>query len=531
MEKQYRYDIAISYAEEDKANATEFAERFRSSGLHVFFDEFESFSLHGKPLIEVLHKIYTTEARYCVPLISSIYINKPYAKHEMHSALTRAIKENTEYILPIMIDEISVPGLHDDIKWLSLKRLSVIEIVSQVLQKLNLEMPDRQHGARTDIKFDVHSSVTSLTASIVAFGNRSQILAIVNQKGVFISSDLGVTATLMIQGDTQLINDIGFSFDDSLLVLHSNKDVYVLNIHTKELMHVFGDADSIQVISNSALQLDGDSMALYPANFDDILLFDIAVDRVKQSISENKKPKGTAKGDRYKILSCKWNPAQIQFSILIRQEYQDNDKWFFSILIYSFDKRTGFVLEQRKPCKEIIEHYTVDSTGFNIMELEWNPNGRELGIITQGADLRGLMVWDIPSDKLYTIFNIRPLTDIFWIDLFKLLLATSGAGINSLTVFDLRDKTEKIIEKTGAMYSITVSSSAHAIFYSQMDMRGAIKVDEDEYLVQLLNKNYSFPVFKTKKKVQSVSWSHDDTYLAVCIESELFILGLPRYIM
>ena len=69
-EKDYPYDIAISYAGEDRDNAHALAEALRAHNVKVFYDRYEKATLWGKNLYNYLSDLYQNQARYCVMLLS-----------------------------------------------------------------------------------------------------------------------------------------------------------------------------------------------------------------------------------------------------------------------------------------------------------------------------------------------------------------------------------------------------------------------------------------------------------------------------
>lgn len=73
----YEYDVALSFAGEDRAYVREIAKRLQAKNLKVFFDEFEEANLFGKDLYQYLHYIYKECALYCVVFVSPIILKKP----------------------------------------------------------------------------------------------------------------------------------------------------------------------------------------------------------------------------------------------------------------------------------------------------------------------------------------------------------------------------------------------------------------------------------------------------------------------
>jgi hypothetical protein len=102
--------------------AEELAQCLRRHRIRVFYDSFEQASLWGKDLYTHLHTIYSEKAQYCVIFISSSYITKMWTVHERKSAQERALREREkEYILPIAVERVNLPGLPSTISYLSVR--------------------------------------------------------------------------------------------------------------------------------------------------------------------------------------------------------------------------------------------------------------------------------------------------------------------------------------------------------------------------------------------------------------------------
>lgn len=130
------YDLALSYAGEDRPIAEDIATRLRAAGYEVFFDRFEQARLIGEDLSKELGEIYENRSRYCLILISSHYVNNPWTNHERQFALSRALRERGAYILPLQIDGSRLPGLSATIGYLNLRDSDVPSICRLLAQKL-----------------------------------------------------------------------------------------------------------------------------------------------------------------------------------------------------------------------------------------------------------------------------------------------------------------------------------------------------------------------------------------------------------
>jgi hypothetical protein len=133
---QAQYDVALSFAGEDRNAARQLASGLQEKGYSVFFDEFEKANLWGADLSVKLKRVYKDEARYCVLFVSQHYERKPWTNHERQAALARAFKERQPYILPIRVDDTELPGLSEMIGYLDIRSVSIDEIVALLSQKL-----------------------------------------------------------------------------------------------------------------------------------------------------------------------------------------------------------------------------------------------------------------------------------------------------------------------------------------------------------------------------------------------------------
>jgi len=109
--KKYRYEIALSFAGEDRKYVDEVAQCLTINNINVFYDEFEESNLWGKDLYVYLDEIYHHESRYCVMFLSRNYANKLWSNHERESAQARAFEQHEEYILPVKLDDTEIPSI------------------------------------------------------------------------------------------------------------------------------------------------------------------------------------------------------------------------------------------------------------------------------------------------------------------------------------------------------------------------------------------------------------------------------------
>ena len=132
----FEFDIAFSFAGEDRPIVQQLADELARKNVRVFYDADEKAALWGKDLYQHLQTIYRDRARYCVIFVSASYAAKMWTRHELKQAQARAIKEHQEYILPVRLDDTEIPGLNATVGYIDLRQHSVEELRDVILQKL-----------------------------------------------------------------------------------------------------------------------------------------------------------------------------------------------------------------------------------------------------------------------------------------------------------------------------------------------------------------------------------------------------------
>src|SRR5450759_418910 len=130
------YDVALSFAGENRSYVEMVADGLKAIGVSVFYDEFESADLWGKNLYEHLVDVYQKSARYTVIFVSKHYRDKVWTNHERRAAQARALNESYEYILPARFDDTEIEGLLPTIGFIDLRKRSPHEVCVLLSQKL-----------------------------------------------------------------------------------------------------------------------------------------------------------------------------------------------------------------------------------------------------------------------------------------------------------------------------------------------------------------------------------------------------------
>lgn len=136
-ENQFEYDVALSFADEDRKYAEELAISLKSKRVTLFYDDFEKSKLWGEDLYQYLTELYSEKAQYCVMFLSKYYASKVWTTHEKRASQERALKESKAYILPIRLDDTKIAGILDTISYVDWHREGVQKITQYIIEKLN----------------------------------------------------------------------------------------------------------------------------------------------------------------------------------------------------------------------------------------------------------------------------------------------------------------------------------------------------------------------------------------------------------
>ncbi|PRY56691.1 TIR domain-containing protein [Glycomyces artemisiae] len=137
MDQKFDYDIAVSFAGEDRQFVQEVVAQVKDAGYKVFYDQDEEVSLWGEELTEYFPKIYEERSRFAVVFVSRHYAAKPWTRLERRSVLVRALDQPTPYMLPVQLDRTTLPGVRPTISYLDGERLGVNGIANAIRQKLS----------------------------------------------------------------------------------------------------------------------------------------------------------------------------------------------------------------------------------------------------------------------------------------------------------------------------------------------------------------------------------------------------------
>lgn len=135
------YDVAVSFAGEQREYVEEAVRYLQAEGVKVFYDKDEQARLWGMDLVEELGSTYRDRAFRTVMFVSKEYGEKVWPYQERRAAQARAVKEmNEPYILPVLMDDSEIPGLHETTAHMDGRTLAPSDLGAMVVEHL------REHG-------------------------------------------------------------------------------------------------------------------------------------------------------------------------------------------------------------------------------------------------------------------------------------------------------------------------------------------------------------------------------------------------
>jgi hypothetical protein len=133
---RFEYDVALSFAKEDRNVAEEFASALGAKNINVFFDEIQADQSGGSDPVFHIAELCRTKAHYCVMLISQHYPLNKWTEAERTSVRQHALRDVDEYFLPVQLDHTEVPGITEAAGYRNLRQHPLERIVDLLQQKL-----------------------------------------------------------------------------------------------------------------------------------------------------------------------------------------------------------------------------------------------------------------------------------------------------------------------------------------------------------------------------------------------------------
>lgn len=146
----FKWDFAISYADEESGIASDLHHLLRKKGANVFFAKSEDVYLWGKKLKNEFKNIFRTETKFAVILLSKHYVQKSWTVYEFNVAKGEELNRDYEYILPIRVDDVNLEGLCEDVCYIDLRKEGLFSTAAIMVKKLTDIHPIKKVRPPTD---------------------------------------------------------------------------------------------------------------------------------------------------------------------------------------------------------------------------------------------------------------------------------------------------------------------------------------------------------------------------------------------
>jgi hypothetical protein len=133
----HSYDVALSFAGEDRPVVMKFVEAFKVRGLDVFYDFDQQAKLWGQDLRKKLSEVYASDSLYMLVFLSQHYPEKDWPSFEFSIGKDAAAKRTEEYLLPVRLDDTIIVGLKDSVGYLDARKMTPEEIAAILAQKVD----------------------------------------------------------------------------------------------------------------------------------------------------------------------------------------------------------------------------------------------------------------------------------------------------------------------------------------------------------------------------------------------------------
>ncbi|MCC0179087.1 TIR domain-containing protein [Waterburya agarophytonicola K14] len=132
----FTYDVAVSFAGDVRDTVEKFVEELKERGITVFYDFDQQAQLWGSNLREKLADVYANDALFMVVFLSKSYPEKDWTDFELSIGKRASQKRDTDYLLPLLIDNVPVVGIKSTTGYLNLNNMSIEKVADVLAEKI-----------------------------------------------------------------------------------------------------------------------------------------------------------------------------------------------------------------------------------------------------------------------------------------------------------------------------------------------------------------------------------------------------------
>jgi|GEM_PF-3046188 len=376
MERDWEYQVALSFAGEQRSYVEKVSKELSMLGVRHFYDNDNKAVLWGKNLTQYLDEIYFLKSRFVVVFISREYKDKIWTRWEMRSAQDRALRDENEYILPVYFDETRLPGLVGSLGHIDAKNISPKELARLIFAKLNstpvqYTEPNSNYvfSSPVFLNMELHKSEKEQLESIYEGYSISTAVTVFGEKGVGKSS----TISSFLNGRKNVVHVV------PLIEPHYQYEAIVNALGDQDIFSSTSDLSVPERIKNYIIDLCKKSeMIFYFEGADqyDSGLVSFIIEICKQLLLYHAKCKAF-------IIFEYDNDGQNEFE---RQLYSFPP---FSIKFLQFKRISAEIL--KRYLRETIGNVAIDDTDLTYIIGSANGNVMYLNTIINYLNMKGLL--------------------------------------------------------------------------------------------------------------------------------------------
>ena len=133
---RFPWDVAVSFAGENRDVVERFRELLNDAGYTVFYDFDEQHKLWGENLRRKLSDVYAHDAQYMVVFLSQDYPEKNWTQFELEVGREAKSRRTQTYLLPVIVDNVQVVGLSSDLGHVDLRHVTIEAAADLMIRKI-----------------------------------------------------------------------------------------------------------------------------------------------------------------------------------------------------------------------------------------------------------------------------------------------------------------------------------------------------------------------------------------------------------
>ncbi|MDA3076804.1 TIR domain-containing protein [Campylobacter sp. JMF_04 NA10] len=211
--EKHEYDIAVSFAGENREYVEQVVRALQNYGVNVFYDKDKKVEKQGKDLFEYFPDVFINKAKYIVIFISEYYKEKVWTKHEFNSIKERILKSKEDIFL-IKFDKTDLLGISKTKYYINANENTPIEVADILVRKIGINIDKRWFG-----KWEVQSTLPYFSGNLII--NNVSVhkfdFEIIVVKGALVGNISG-TAKIISDNEAEFVSQENFLNDEPSII-------------------------------------------------------------------------------------------------------------------------------------------------------------------------------------------------------------------------------------------------------------------------------------------------------------------------